>query len=97
IGDHRVSFAQTDLLKSATKTLTFDQANWGRKVSERFTDAIPGGPAIESETSFQYRDDFSHGLIPVATTTRNPVAGIEFFHTQTKSFDPQARRISAIQ
>jgi hypothetical protein len=100
---------QKDLLRGLVKTIVFDDARLGRKVSERWVDRFDGTRSFAEEVSIEYRDDFCFGLVPCtqrvmsqrvdeAKLTNSPTQSpLTLSETRTLQFDPRARRLTAVE
>src|SRR5204863_10090007 len=67
---------RTDVIKGLVRTITFDNAHFGRKASEFFLDGFDGTRSFAVTVAPEYRDDFFFGLVPVKTSTRSAAGAL---------------------
>src|SRR5262249_18801175 len=58
-----------DLVKGVAKTETIDNASFGRKIQEEYTDPFDGTQSFSSTVTWEYGDDFYFGLVPRRAVT----------------------------
>ncbi|MBI2947568.1 MAG: hypothetical protein HYY23_07970 [Verrucomicrobia bacterium] len=83
-----------DLIKQRTNLVTFDNARFGRKTRESYTDRYDRTNSVEITTLHEYRDDFFFGLIPRRSVTQSASSGTRLAETLTQSYDPRSRRLT---
>jgi len=95
--EYRTVVERRDLVKALTRTETFDNARFGRKVAERYVDPFDGQGSFSTTVTWDYQDDFQAGLIPVRALTLGLPAGARLSEVTTTSYDPLSRRLSGFE
>jgi hypothetical protein len=86
-----------DLVMNSTRTERFDNAHFGRRIGQEYTDPLDGTNAISIRVSLEYRDDFFHGEIPVRTVQQVSGQAKPLTEVQTRSYDPVTRRMVGVE
>ena len=87
----RLRVNRTDLIKGLNKTMVLDLAQNGRILEESWQD-VPEASGF-SRSTFEYRDDFLAGELPVRTVVRGAAAGAVLSTTETLDYDAAARTL----
>lgn len=93
---YRTTVRRHDLLKGLSREQVFDNAGFGRCISESWTDVPGGGPDVNVRVTREYDQNFHFGLIPKSTRI---VAGedSELVRTTTTGYDPVRRKLTALE
>ena len=94
--DYKTTVIRKDLVKGLTKTVVFDNARDGRKLSENYLDLFDGAQTFAAIATNEYRDEFLFGLIPTRTTVRSGAAGVLLTEVKTTSYDPATRQLTGV-
>jgi len=86
-----------DMVKGLSRTITLDNAHFGRKSQETWADQWEGSPAFTTTSSLDYRDDFYFGLIPAKTSIKAGPNGTVLAEVETRNWDPSTRRLTAAE
>jgi len=88
---------RTDLIKGRLTTESFDTAHFGRKVRQDRLDTFDGTRSFSSIVTWDYRDDFHFGLVPVGSVTTSSPSGTPLVEATTLSYDPVRRRLTGTE
>jgi hypothetical protein len=94
---HLVVVERTNLIKGIVKTETLDVAHFGRKVREDHLDPFDGTRSFSSALTWDYKDDFYFGLVPVRTVTSSASSATKLAELTTLSYDPLQRRLVGME
>jgi hypothetical protein len=92
-GGYRIVIGRKDLVKGLVSTQTWDNANFGRKMTEDIEDRFDGTQSFVSRLTWEYDADHHFGLVPTRATTRSLASGTLLAEVTTLSFDPGRRRL----
>jgi hypothetical protein len=90
---YQILFERKDLSKGIVTTQTLDQAHFGRKIAEDWSEPFDGTRAFSRRVTWEYNDGFQFGLIPVRAVTLSSGSGIHLADVTALAYDPLRRRL----
>ena len=90
---YRIILERKDLVKGLVTTQTWDNAYFGRKMTEDIEDRFDGTQSFVTRLTWEYEADYHFGLVPVRATTRSLTSGALLAEVTTLSFEPGRRRL----
>lgn len=94
--DYKTTVIRRDLVKGLARTQVFDNARFGRRLSESYVDAPEAAQAFPVLATLDYDDAFHFGLIPAKTVVRGPPSSPPLAQITTRAYDPVTRRLTAV-
>ncbi len=94
---HYIILERKDLVKGLVSTQTWDNAHFGRKMTEDIEDRVDGTQSFVSRVTWEYDADYYFGLVPARATTHSLASGALLAEVTTLSFDPGRRRLVGLE
>jgi hypothetical protein len=94
--DFKTTVVRRDLVKGLSKTQVFDNARFGRKVSENYLDVVDATQSFPVVAALHYHDDFHFGLIPTNTVVVSLTSSKALAEVTTLAYDAATRRLTGL-